>query len=497
MPELIIKLGDTVVQRYPVEKEVISIGRAKDNDIVVENLSVSRNHARIRLEDGRYSLVDLNSANGSFINGNKISQAELANDDIISIGKHKLHFVLASADSAASTANETGTAGDGAPSSFPASPVPNVGAAGDHGFLLVTRGKQQNVLFQIELPAVSIGRASDNDIRLHDWFVSKKHATITREGGVFVLRDLGSWRGLTVNAVPTKEATLKPNDEIIFGTTMVKFMLGPADLAVPGAVRSTDLLSDVPLPDMPEGGERREDESMDPFTTQELARRYTSMPPDSVDDVAQDFSDTAPPPADSVEEIDDEFEPLSEEELEELERETDEAMESMTPGEHREAEAAEWEQIESDRMLQDGGGWERKPGMMLPSAEEEQAEADVTHDVPDPKVLASLRNPGKNTNESDREEEDALFKGPVVDPDTIPSVAPSQASSTSLPVFKAVATAAPAVAGALEPPPGVDANEFKKWARGMKNKSKIVRREAARKLKELTGNDYDWESEPR
>lgn len=506
MPELIIKLGDTVVQRYAIEKDVVSIGRAKDNDIVVENLSVSRNHARIRLENGRYSLVDLNSANGSFINGTKITQAELNSDDIISIGKHKLHFVLGAHEGGAASATEADM-GQPVPAAFPSSPVPAAlsapGGGPLHGFLLVTRGKQQNVLFQIVGSTVSIGRASDNDIRLHDWFVSKKHATITREGDAYILRDLGSWRGLTVNAVPTKEATLKPNDEIIFGTTMVKFVLGPEDLAIPGAVRSTDLLSDVPLPDMPDARAAGEEESLDPFSTQELARRLTAADLDepvagripAIEPEADAPPAEVPPPARTP--SDDEFEPLSQEELEELERETDEALESMSNEEQREAEAAEWEQVESDRLLAEGAGWERKPGAMLPPPEAEQAEADVTHEPPDPQVLVmdkSLRG-GKGISEEEREEEDALFKGPVADPDTIPMVAPSHPSSTSLPVFKSAE--APAPAAVLEPPPGVDANEFRKWARGLKNKSKIVRREAARKLKELTGNDYDWESEPR
>lgn len=509
MPELIIKLGDTVVQRYPIEKEVVSIGRAKDNDIVVENLSVSRNHARIRLENGRYSLVDLNSANGSFVNGTKITQAELNNDDIISIGKHKLHFVLGAAEGGTGVATQA-DAHAPVPGAFPAAQVPALTAPGGgplHGFLLVTRGKQQNVLFHISGPTVNIGRASDNDIRLHDWFVSKKHATILHEGDSYLLRDLGSWRGLTVNSVPTKEASLKPNDEIMFGTTMVKFLLGPADLTIPGATRSTDLLNDVPLPDMPEGRVAPvEEESMDPFSTQELARRLTAAdleapptrigsPDSSMPAILPSSSDDASPA--SADDLDDEFEPLSQEELEELERETDEALESMTHDENREAEAAEWEQIESDRLAAQGGGWERKPGAMLPSPEEEQAEVDVTHDPPDPGTFVmdkSMRG-GKGIAEDEREEEDALFKGPVVDPDTIPAVAASQPSSTAMPIFRS-APAEPA-ADALEPPPGVDAGEFRKWARGMKNKSKIVRREAARKLKELTGNDYDWESEPR
>ena len=93
MAEIIVKLGGNVVQKYIFDKEVISIGRARDNDIVIENLSVSRNHSRIRLKDDRYILTDLNSANGTYVNGVKVTRTELVNNDVITIGKHKLHFV--------------------------------------------------------------------------------------------------------------------------------------------------------------------------------------------------------------------------------------------------------------------------------------------------------------------------------------------------------------------------------------------------------------------
>ena len=63
MPELIVKLGDNVVQKYFFDKDVLSVGRARDNDIVIENLSVSRNHALVRLFDYNYILTELNSAN--------------------------------------------------------------------------------------------------------------------------------------------------------------------------------------------------------------------------------------------------------------------------------------------------------------------------------------------------------------------------------------------------------------------------------------------------
>src|SRR5436309_3057222 len=93
MPEIVLKLGDTVLQTIVFDKDIMSVGRSRDNDVVVENLSVSRNHARIRRQNGKYVLTDLNSANGTYVNGVRVSKTEIVDDDVISIGKHRMQFV--------------------------------------------------------------------------------------------------------------------------------------------------------------------------------------------------------------------------------------------------------------------------------------------------------------------------------------------------------------------------------------------------------------------
>ena len=87
MPEIIVKLGDSIVQKNIFVKESIRIGRVPDNEIVVENLAVSRYHGIIDYEDGRYILTDLDSSNGTFVNGVRIKKTELQDRDVITIGK--------------------------------------------------------------------------------------------------------------------------------------------------------------------------------------------------------------------------------------------------------------------------------------------------------------------------------------------------------------------------------------------------------------------------
>ena len=72
----------------------IRIGRASDNDLVVDDLLVSRHHAELRpLRAGRYELVDLGSSNGSFVNGRRVERTELEDFDVVGIGHHVFRLV--------------------------------------------------------------------------------------------------------------------------------------------------------------------------------------------------------------------------------------------------------------------------------------------------------------------------------------------------------------------------------------------------------------------
>ncbi|HEX4091384.1 MAG TPA: FHA domain-containing protein [Trebonia sp.] len=67
--------------------KVVKIGRRPDNDIVVTDLGVSKTHAELKMSPtGRYQIFDLGSHNGTYVNGQRVNQAELTEDDIVSIG---------------------------------------------------------------------------------------------------------------------------------------------------------------------------------------------------------------------------------------------------------------------------------------------------------------------------------------------------------------------------------------------------------------------------
>ena len=95
MLTILLKFNDKILKTIEFDKNEITMGRNAENDIVIENLAVSKLHARIVKQDEAYYIEDLNSTNGTYLNKIRITKKDLKNNDIIIVGKHSLeiHFV--------------------------------------------------------------------------------------------------------------------------------------------------------------------------------------------------------------------------------------------------------------------------------------------------------------------------------------------------------------------------------------------------------------------
>ena len=94
MLTILLKFNDKVLKTIETDKEVVSIGRNVGNDIQIDNLSVSKNHAKITRDKDSYRVEDLNSTNGTYLNEKMVSKAELKHKDILTIGKHTLEVLM-------------------------------------------------------------------------------------------------------------------------------------------------------------------------------------------------------------------------------------------------------------------------------------------------------------------------------------------------------------------------------------------------------------------
>ena len=90
MSRLVLKFEGAPLKEVPLGTRPVTIGRAPDNDIPIDNLAVSNYHARVYVEAGSLVVEDLNSLNGSFLNDIRVERAMLKDGDAILIGKHEI-----------------------------------------------------------------------------------------------------------------------------------------------------------------------------------------------------------------------------------------------------------------------------------------------------------------------------------------------------------------------------------------------------------------------
>ncbi len=91
--ELVIASGPQAGSRFDLVGETTSVGRHENSDVLLDDVSVSRHHAVFtRTASGRITLRDLNSLNGTYVNGARVEETTLHSADEVQIGKFKLVF---------------------------------------------------------------------------------------------------------------------------------------------------------------------------------------------------------------------------------------------------------------------------------------------------------------------------------------------------------------------------------------------------------------------
>ncbi|HOY70759.1 MAG TPA: FHA domain-containing protein [Methylotenera sp.] len=94
MAKILLFLENTLLAEYPLEKMTTHIGRRPNNDIHIDNLAVSGEHAAIVKMGQDYYIEDVGSTNGTTVNGDEIQKHLLQHGDVIELGKHQLKFIV-------------------------------------------------------------------------------------------------------------------------------------------------------------------------------------------------------------------------------------------------------------------------------------------------------------------------------------------------------------------------------------------------------------------
>lgn len=89
----VVKRGSKAGSRFALDTAVVTVGRHPDSEIFLDDITVSRRHAEVRLEEGAYMVSDVGSLNGTYLNRERIEQARLTSGDELQVGKFKLVFL--------------------------------------------------------------------------------------------------------------------------------------------------------------------------------------------------------------------------------------------------------------------------------------------------------------------------------------------------------------------------------------------------------------------
>ncbi|MCB1959767.1 MAG: FHA domain-containing protein [Rhodocyclaceae bacterium] len=94
MPKLILSMDGLVLKEIPLAKERTTIGRKPHNDIQIDNLAISGEHAVITSILNDAFLEDRNSTNGTYVNGQPVKKCALQSNDVVELGKYRIKFVV-------------------------------------------------------------------------------------------------------------------------------------------------------------------------------------------------------------------------------------------------------------------------------------------------------------------------------------------------------------------------------------------------------------------
>ncbi|NLD28755.1 MAG: FHA domain-containing protein [Myxococcales bacterium] len=227
MPTLIInESGSNKSSTHRCTEEQITLGRLKNNTIQLPAVGVSRQHAKILYEGENFFIVDLDSGNGTFLNGARLSPNErnlLQPGDNITIDNYQIKFHAGDAPFEHEFRDEV-TESDilevkllkKVLNAIDRETVPNIevlnGASEGKKFVLAD-----------EISEIVIGRDPECDFPINEHVISRKHVKIMRRWGGIAIRDLESKNGTFLNNRRIVEEYLHDGDRIALGTIVLMF----------------------------------------------------------------------------------------------------------------------------------------------------------------------------------------------------------------------------------------------------------------------------------
>lgn len=196
------------VRQLVLDRDSFAIGRAADNDAILDDPRVSRHHARIDRRDGGYYVTDLGSGNGTHLNSEELQPKEpsrLKETDELRIARFHILFREADAAEARTLIDAREAATIRPPSAAPPRPR-----------LAVTSGASTSE-YNLDRDAYTLGRDPSNDIVVEDPKVSRRHAELRRTATGYEIIDAGSANGVLLDGKKIAQKLLEDGDVLRIG----------------------------------------------------------------------------------------------------------------------------------------------------------------------------------------------------------------------------------------------------------------------------------------
>ena len=218
MPKLIVSIDGVVIKDVTLAKDRTTLGRRPYNDIVVDNLAISGEHAVLHMIGGDVYLEDLNSTNGTYVNGRAIKKQALEQNDVIEVGKYKVRYVAASGapDSATTTTRTIVTPAPSGPiplSSAPTVQAPLGGGTAGVAVIRVLSGSGAGRELSLQKVVTTIGKPG------------VAVAAVTRRLHGYVVAPIDGGTALNGEPLGSEAVALQDGDVLELGGTRMQFVV--------------------------------------------------------------------------------------------------------------------------------------------------------------------------------------------------------------------------------------------------------------------------------
>ena len=222
MGKLVVSLDGVVIKDVQITKDKTTLGRRPYNDIVIDNLAVSGEHAVLQMMGQDVFIEDLNSTNGTYINGKAIKKQLLAHNDTVEIGKYKIKYLVEESNEYEKTmVVRPGAAGHSPYSNSsampnPSQPMAGMGGAAPAASIKVLSGAAAGRAVTLTKVVTTVGKPG------------VQVASITKRPTGYVLAHVEGAQRPSINGVPlaTETAPLNNGDLIELAGTQMQFVHG-------------------------------------------------------------------------------------------------------------------------------------------------------------------------------------------------------------------------------------------------------------------------------